>query len=228
MPQVPELLLSALFSQAMGSSERTEALPAHPWPCPQARHTVTTRKCPSMGCDGAAGACRALGESQESLFRQAQSCLPITAGVPPRAPRANSHIQVSACFIPTPKGCVCARVCRGRWLPLPPSRTHKMQVAVGPPSSLNLPSTARDTHAQGALRVASACTYVRAEGPEAPHQSPCTDIWSTGKCQSCHRVCWLQGDRVALQGVLSPLSVLKSEHQRLSPTLRQRCPAGKK
>lgn len=165
----------------------------------------------------------------ESLFRQAQSCLPITAGVPPRAPRANGHIQVSACSIATPKGCVCAGECRGRWLPLPPSLTHRMQVAVGPLSSLSLPSTPRDTHAQGTRRQSHECMHIRARGgPEAPYQSPRADIWSTGKCQSSHRVCWLQGDHVALRGVLSPLSVLKSEHQRLSPTLRQRGPAGKK
>lgn len=72
------------------------------------------------------------------LFRQARSCMPLTAGLPLEPPGVHSHIPLSACFAPTFIGCVHPGVHVlagwGTCQPLPPQPTQSTQVAVEPVS----------------------------------------------------------------------------------------------
>lgn len=130
-----------------------------------------------------AGACKALGESQSPCSDRPRAACLSQQRFPLEPPRANSHIQVSACFIPTPKGVsvqeyagvdgypfllVTCTGCRWLWGHCPPSISQAHP----------------ETHMCRAHsdRVTSACAYVHSEGPEAP---PCADIRGTGKCLLC-------------------------------------------
>lgn len=182
MPQTPKLLLrGALLSQAMGSSERTEALPTHPWPCPQARLTVTTRQCPSMGCNGAARACRALGESQSPCSDRPRAACLSQQGFPLEPPGQTATSRSLPVLLQPPKGVsvqestgvdgypflpVSHTGCRWLWGHCPPSV-----------SQAHPETHMRRAHAD---RVASACTYVHAEGPKPRTSHPAPTFGAQG------------------------------------------------
>lgn len=169
------------MSQAMGSSERTEALPTHPWPCPQARLTVTTRQCPSMGCNGAARACRALGESQSPCSDRPRAACLSQQGFPLEPPGQTATSRSLPVLLQPPKG-VSVQECAGvdgyPFLPVSHTGCRWLWGHCPPSVSQAHPEThMRRAHAD---RVASACTYVHAEGPKPRTSHPAPTFGAQG------------------------------------------------
>lgn len=182
------IFLGALCSQTRGSSERAEALPTGPWPCPRpGTQSVSISAChwAMMERPGLAGH---FGEAQRPCSDRPRARLPLTARLPLEAPgqtATSGSLPVS--LRPSEKGAVCGSGGRGvdgsPFLPIPQRGPGWPRSPL--PLCPLLPSQAHPEADAGAR--ARAHTHVHSESHEAKDLSPCASVQSTGRCHSCHQ-----------------------------------------
>lgn len=182
----------------MDSPERAEALPIHPWPCSQARAQappISTHQWAVMELPGLAGPLASLrGPVQTGPELPAHH----SKGSPSSPRGKQPHPGLCLFYSNPPRVCLCRSVQGVNGCPFL-CHTQRMQVAVGPLSSLHLPSTAGDTHAQDAIcghtqRLMHERAHTHAHGgPQSPTSVTLRQHLEHGRCQSCHWVCLWQG-----------------------------------
>lgn len=199
MNQIPELHFSGCsFLSGDGFPWKGRGLAHPPLALLTSQDTVTTHKYPSVGCDGAAGACRAPGESQRPCSDRPRAACPSQQGLPLEPPGQTATSRSLPVLFQSSKGVSVQECAGGKRLPLPLSHTEDAG-GCGPLSSLHLLSTAGDTHTQDAIRGhTQGLMHERAHthahgGPQSPTSVTLRQHLEHGKCQSCHRVCLWQG-----------------------------------